>query len=196
MIAAPPCGDQFASVMLRAARLILNSVRKSAWPSESNSRGFEAAFAGNRLLGAFASEARGLIESGGDTVELAVGDGCSARAMPSMRAYFPYGPTIGLADRRACGRPIRRSCVDRPRRRSRRNCQLRTRARMFARAEVQVGGTALRIPMQALEDAKRRSAIHRQPVLPILGLSAVASDAVGCLQHLPLDRRSAPRAGC
>jgi CRP-like cAMP-binding protein len=116
----------------------------------------DEAFAGNRLLSTFSREARALIEPYGEMVELAPGEIVLRRGDEVKHSLFPIGQTmisiavelsgkrmievasIGL--RGAVGGII--SCGQAP---------------AFARATVLVGGPAYRVPMQVLEDAKRRS---------------------------------------
>jgi CRP-like cAMP-binding protein len=116
----------------------------------------DQAFAGNRLLSTFSREARALIEPYGEMVELAPGEIVLRRGDEVKHSLFPIGQTmisiavelsgkrmievasIGL--RGAVGGII--SCGQAP---------------AFARATVLVGGPAYRVPMQVLEDAKRRS---------------------------------------
>lgn len=116
----------------------------------------DEAFAGNRLLATFAREARALIEPFGTRVELAAGDIVVNRGDQVESSLFPIGQTmismiVTLSGNRsvevasigregAVGGII--SCGHAP---------------AFSRAEVLVGGTAFRVPMHALEDAKRRS---------------------------------------
>lgn len=116
----------------------------------------DQAFAGNRLLSTFPREARALIEPFGELVQLEAGQTVLNRGEAVQASLFPVdstmismsvelsgGRTIEVASigfRGAVGGII--SCGQAP---------------AFARATVLVGGSAYRVPMQALEDAKQRS---------------------------------------
>ena len=116
----------------------------------------DEAFAGNHLLSTFSPEARALIEPFGSIVRLETGEVVLNRGDEVQAALFPLDPTlisqvVELSDGRsveaaliglrgAVGGII--SCGQAP---------------AFANASVLVGGPAFRVPMQALEDAKRRS---------------------------------------
>ena len=116
----------------------------------------DEAFAGNRLLSTFPADARALIEPFGDVVTLDLGDIVHASGADVEATYFLFGPTmVTLVVTMPGGRSIEAasighegavggivSCGHAP---------------AFARAEVLVGGPALRVGMQALEDAKARS---------------------------------------
>ena len=116
----------------------------------------DEAFAGNRLLSTFSTEARALIEPYGETVQLNAGDVVLSRGEMVKSSLFPIGPTIiSLSVELSGGRTIEVASIG-----------LRGavggiiscgQAPTFARATVLVGGSAYRVPMQALEDAKRRS---------------------------------------
>lgn len=116
----------------------------------------DEAFTGNHLLSTLSPEARGLIEPHGTMIELTSGDIALTRGDQVETSLFPVGPTlltmevelsggravevamIGL--RGAVGGIV--SCGTAP---------------AFARARVLVGGSAYRVPMEALEEAKKRS---------------------------------------
>jgi CRP-like cAMP-binding protein len=118
------------------------------------------AFANNRLLSTFPAEARALIEPFGTIVQLDTGETVHARGSHVNCTFFPFGPAmISLAIDMANGRTIEVasighegavggivSCGHAP---------------AFARSQVLVPGPALRVPMEALEDAKMRSGLIR-----------------------------------
>jgi CRP-like cAMP-binding protein len=116
----------------------------------------DEAFAGNRLLSTFSTEARALIEPYGETVQLNAGEVVLSRGDMVKSSLFPIGPTmISLSVELNGGRTIEVASIG-----------LRGavggiiscgQAPAFARATVLVGGSAYRVPMRALEDAKRRS---------------------------------------
>ncbi|HEU4697381.1 MAG TPA: Crp/Fnr family transcriptional regulator [Sphingomicrobium sp.] len=116
----------------------------------------DEAFAGNRLLSTFSREARALIEPYGEMVELASGDVVLSRGEQVHASLFPVGQTmISMSVELSGGRSIEVASIG-----------LRGavggiiscgQAPAFAQATVLVGGPAYRVPMEALEDAKRRS---------------------------------------
>jgi CRP-like cAMP-binding protein len=116
----------------------------------------DEAFAGNRLLSTFSREARVLIEPYGEMIELTSGEVVLSRGEQVQASLFPIGQTmISMSVELSGGRSIEVASVG-----------LRGavggiiscgQAPTFAKATVLVGGPAFRVPMQALEDAKRRS---------------------------------------
>jgi DNA-binding MarR family transcriptional regulator len=116
----------------------------------------DEAFAGNRLLSTFSREARALIEPFGTMVQLETGEVVLSRGDPVLASLFPIGQTmISMAIELSGNRTVEAlligfrgavggiiSCGQAP---------------AFTQAKVLVGGPAFRVPMQALEDAKRRS---------------------------------------
>lgn len=116
----------------------------------------DRAFAGNRLLSTFSREARALIEPYGETVELAPGQTVIGRGEQVQASLFPINQTmISMSVELAAGRSIEVASIG-----------LRGavggiiscgQAPAFARASVLVPGSAYRVPMQALEEAKRKS---------------------------------------
>ncbi len=116
----------------------------------------DQAFAGNRLLSTFSREARALIEPFGEMVELDTGETVLSRGAQVEASLFPVGQTmVSLSVELSGGRTIEVASIG-----------LRGavggiiscgQAPTFASATVLVGGPAYRVPMQALEDAKRRS---------------------------------------
>ena len=116
----------------------------------------DEAFAGNRLLSTLRPDSRALLEPFSTIVELEVGDVIHPRGSDVQATYFPFdtamvtmvvdlsgGRSIEVASvghEGAIGGIV--SCGHAP---------------AFARSQVLVGGKALRIPMDTLEDAKMRS---------------------------------------
>jgi CRP-like cAMP-binding protein len=116
----------------------------------------DEAFAQNRLLSTFSREARALIEPFGIMVELEPGEQVLHRGRQVTSSVFPVGPAMitmvldldagrsievaSIGNEGAVGGIV--SCGHAP---------------AFTHAEVLIGGPALRIPMEALEDAKSRS---------------------------------------
>jgi CRP-like cAMP-binding protein len=116
----------------------------------------DRAFAGNRLLSTFPAEARALIEPYAELVELAQGDNLFKPGDLQSSSIFPFAQTmvcltVQLNDERsvevasigregAIGGIV--SCGHAP---------------AFSNAGVLIGGPALKLPLDALEDAKCRS---------------------------------------
>jgi len=116
----------------------------------------DAAFATNRLLSTFSPEARALIEPYGTLVDLHTGDVVLSRGEQVRSSLFPLDQSMitmvvdltggrsievaSIGSRGAVGGIV--SCGHAP---------------AFSRAEVLVSGSAYRVPMEALEDAKSRS---------------------------------------
>src|SRR5881628_3412080 len=113
-------------------------------------------FAGNYLLSTFSPEARALIEPFGSIVQLGTGDVVLNRGEDVVAALFPLDPTlISLVVELSDGRSVEAALIGR--RGAVGGIISCGQAPAFARASVLVGGPAFRVPMQALEDAKRRS---------------------------------------
>src|SRR5262245_38210862 len=116
----------------------------------------EEAFAGNRLLSTFSREARGLIEPHGSMVELETGEHVFSRGDEVEATLFPVGPTlISMAIELSGDRTIEALLIGR--RGAVGGIVSCGKTPAFARARVLVGGPAFRLPMPALEEAKRRS---------------------------------------
>jgi CRP-like cAMP-binding protein len=116
----------------------------------------DEAFSGNRLLSTFPQEARALIEPFGTIVTLEAGQVLHSRGSEVTDTYFPFGTAmVSLVVELPGGRSIEVasighegavggivSCGNAP---------------AFSRAQVLVGGPALQVPVEAIEDAKMRS---------------------------------------
>jgi CRP-like cAMP-binding protein len=116
----------------------------------------DEAFAGNRLLSTFPAEARAMVEPFATIVQLEVGEVVQDSGSHVDSTLFLFGPAMvsfvvhlsgnrsievaSIGHEGAVGGIV--SCGHAP---------------AFARAQVLVAGPALRIPMEALEDAKMRS---------------------------------------
>ena len=117
----------------------------------------DQAFARNRLLATFTREARALVEPAGTITHLEVGDVVLQRGRDVVTTYFPFDTTmismvVELGDGRsvevasigqegAVGGIV--SCGNAP---------------AFSQARVLIAGPALKVPMAAIEDSKKRSA--------------------------------------
>ena len=116
----------------------------------------DRAFAGNLLLATFTSEIRGLMEPGGELVELSVGERVLSRGQDVDWSYFPFGTTmISLVVELADGRSVQVASIGREGAVG--GIVSCGHAPAFSQAQVMVGGPAMRLPMQALEEVKRRS---------------------------------------
>ena len=116
----------------------------------------DEAFAGNSLLATFSSEARGLIEPFGTVVELETGETVLSHGDEVRSSLFPIGSTmISMAVELSGGRTVEVAMVGR--RGALGGIISCGKAPAFATAQVLVGGPAFRVPMEALEEAKRRS---------------------------------------
>jgi CRP-like cAMP-binding protein len=116
----------------------------------------DEAFAGNRLLSTFPAEARALIEPFGSMVQLESGHVVLSRGDEVKAALFPVGPTmISMAVELSGGRSVEVALIGR--RGAVGGIISCGQAPAFTRAIALVGGPAFRVPMPALEDAKRRS---------------------------------------
>jgi CRP-like cAMP-binding protein len=151
----------------------------------------DEAFAGNRLLSTFSPEARALIEPFGSIVELSVGEIVHPRGSDVEATYFPFRTAmISLVVELSGGRSIEVaslghegaaggivSCGHAP---------------AFARAQVLVAGSALKVPMAAVEDAKGRSGHVRNLFCRFSDyLLAQVMQSVACNAYHPIEQRAA-----
>jgi CRP-like cAMP-binding protein len=113
-------------------------------------------FAGNRLLATFSREDRALMEPYGEIVELSAGETVLARGDQVRTSVFPVGPTmITMTVQLSGGRSAEVALVGREGAVG--GIVSCGHAPAFSRAEVLVPGSAFRVPMEALEEAKRHS---------------------------------------
>lgn len=116
----------------------------------------DLAFAGNLLLATFSADYRALIEPDAEYVELKTGERVQTRGKDVEWTYFPYGTTmISLVVSLTDGRAIEVASIGREGAVG--GIVSCGHAPAFGDAVVQVGGPAIRVPMKALEEAKRRS---------------------------------------
>jgi len=116
----------------------------------------DEAFSGNRLLSTFDREARALIESEGTVVQMNTGDPVLERGEHVSSSLFPYGPTmVALVVDVSGPRSIEVASIGREGAIG--GIVSCGHAPAFSRANVLVPGSALRVPMVALEEAKQRS---------------------------------------
>jgi CRP-like cAMP-binding protein len=114
------------------------------------------AFSGNSLLATFSPEARKLLEPYGTIVALKAGQTAMPRGEQVTSSLFPIGPTlISLEIELSGGRTVEAAMIGR--RGAVGGIVSCGQAPAFSRAVVLVSGPAFRVPMEALEDAKKRS---------------------------------------
>jgi CRP-like cAMP-binding protein len=116
----------------------------------------DEAFAGNRLLATFSREARALVEPFGQMLELDPGEMILRRGEDVHSSLFLVGPTmVTLVVELGASRSIEVASIGREGAAG--GIVSCGHAPAFSRAEVLVPGPAFRVPMEALEDAKKRS---------------------------------------
>ena len=150
----------------------------------------DQAFAGNRLLSTFPPEARALVEPFAAIVDLKLGGVLHPSGADVDDTYFPFGTSMislvlevggstievaSIGHEGAVGGIV--SCGHAP---------------AFARAQVLVAGKALRVPMDALEDAKMRSGHIRNLFCRFSDyLLAQVMQSVACNTYHSIDQRAA-----
>lgn len=118
--------------------------------------GLDDAFAGNRLLSTFAEDARGLIEPHGLLVDLKRGDVVLNRGDQVRWSVFPLGETmVTMGVELSGGRSVEVASIGREGAVG--GIISCGQAPAFSHAVTLVPGPAMRIPMEALEKAKRAS---------------------------------------
>nr|MBA2467288.1 Crp/Fnr family transcriptional regulator [Sphingomonas sp.] len=116
----------------------------------------DQAFARNRLLATFASDARALLEPASEVVDLPLSTILHSSGEHVASSYFPFGPTmISLGVELADGRTIEVASIGQEGAVG--GIVSCGHAPAFAHAEVMVPGPALRVPMRLLEEAKMNS---------------------------------------
>lgn len=116
----------------------------------------DEAFAGNRLLSTFSREARALIEPFGTLIDLEPGQLVLERGEQVRASLFPVGPAvITMVVELSGGRSIEVASIGRGGAVG--GIVSCGQAPAYSRAEVLIGGRGFRVPMEALEDAKKRS---------------------------------------
>ena len=116
----------------------------------------DQAFAGNRLLSTFAAADRALIEPSSTMVDLAPGEVVLTRGEQVRTSLFPVGETtISMGVQILDGRTIEVASIGREGAVG--GIVSCGHAPAFSQAVVLIDGPALRVPMDALEDAKARS---------------------------------------
>jgi len=116
----------------------------------------DAAFSGNRLLTTFSNEDRALIEAFGSTVSLKSRQVIFDRDEALTTSLFPVGPTmISMSVELSGGRTVEVASIGREGAVG--GIVSCGHAPAFSRAWVLVPGPAFMLPLEQLEDAKRRS---------------------------------------
>lgn len=113
-------------------------------------------FSGNQLLSTFDADARALLGSVGEPIDLKPGDIVLTRGEEVRFSVFPIGETmISMAVELSGGRTVEVASVGREGAVG--GIVSCGHAPAFSRVQVLVPGPAFRVPMEALEDAKSRS---------------------------------------
>jgi CRP-like cAMP-binding protein len=116
----------------------------------------EEAFAGNLLLKTVSQDIRELLLAVSERVELPVGERVQTRGQDVEWSYFPFGSTmISLVVQLSDGRSIEVASIGREGAVG--GIISCGHAPAFGDARVQVSGSAMRVPMEAIERAKRQS---------------------------------------
>ena len=115
----------------------------------------DAAFAGNQLLSTFSSQARALLEPHGTLVELESGDIVLRRGEQVESSLFPFGSTMVSMTVELAGGSVEVASIGREGAIG--GIVSCGHAPAFSLSRVQVAGPALKLPMDALEEAKRES---------------------------------------
>jgi len=151
----------------------------------------DRAFAGNRLLSTFPSEARALIEPFAQVVELEAGSVVHQRGNDIAATYFPYGEAmVSLVVELADGRTLEVASIGHEGAVG--GIVSCGRAPAFGSAKVLVSGPALSVPMEPLEDAKARSAHIRNLFCRFSDfLLAQVMQSAACNAYHPIEQRAA-----
>ena len=148
-------------------------------------------FAGNHLLATLSSQARALVEPFGSIVELKTGEVVLNRGDHVETSLFPIGPTlIAMTVELAGGRTVEALLIGR--RGAVGGIISCGEAPAFTRAIVLVGGPAYRLPMTALEEAKRRSTFIANLFCRFSDyLLSQVMQSVACSAFHPVEQRAA-----
>src|SRR5215212_1855945 len=113
-------------------------------------------FAGNSLLSTFTAEARALIEPFGTMLEIGSGDVVLNRGDQVQATLFPLGSTlVSMTVVLSDGRTVETALIGR--KGAVGGIVSCGHAPAYTRAFALVGGPAFSVPMETLEEAKRRS---------------------------------------
>jgi len=148
-------------------------------------------FAGNHLLATLSGEARDLVEPYGSIVQLETGAVVLSRGDHPESSLFPIGPTlIAMTVELSIGRTVEALLIGR--RGAVGGIISCGEAPAFTRAIVLVGGPAYRLPMKALEEAKRRSPFIANLFCRFSDyLLSQVMQSVACSAFHPVEQRAA-----
>lgn len=150
----------------------------------------DEAFAGNRLLSTFSRDARALIEPDASIVELRIGEIVLNRGDSVEASLFPFGPTTISMLVKPNGRSVEVASVGREGAVG--GIISCGHAPAFSSAIVLVPGSALRVPIRALEEAKSRSAFIANLFCRFSDyLLAQVMQSVACNAFHPIEQRAA-----
>jgi CRP-like cAMP-binding protein len=151
----------------------------------------DQAFARNRLLATFPSEARAALEPYSSIVDLDLGSVVHARGQDVVHSYFPFGPTmVSLGLELGDGRTIEVASIGQEGAVG--GIVSCGHAPAFARAEVIVPGPALKIPMPRLEEVKLASGHIRNLFCRFSDyLLSQVMQSVACNAFHPIEARAA-----
>lgn len=151
----------------------------------------DRAFAGNLLLATFSADVRGLFEPHADIIEFTVGEHVQSRGRDVEWSYFPFGPTmISLVVELEDGRSVQVASIGREGAVG--GIVSCGHAPAFADAQVMVGGPAMRVPMEILEEAKSRSGFVANIFCRFSDyLLAEVMQSVACNSFHPIQQRAA-----
>ena len=151
----------------------------------------DEAFAGNSLLAALPTEARGLIEPHGTMVRLETGDTVLSRGANVEATLFPLGETmVSMAVELSGDRMIEALMIGR--RGAVGGIISCGKAPTFTRIIVLVGGPAYRVPMKILDEAKQRSPFVAHLFCRFSDyLLSQVMQSVACNAFHPIEQRAA-----
>jgi len=151
----------------------------------------DEAFAGNRLLCTFPSEARDLIAPSSEVVNLVQDVLVQKRGSTVQVSYFPFGPTmVSLMVELAGGREVEVASIGAEGAIG--GIVSCGRAPAFGTARVLVPGPALKVPMDKLEEAKMRSGHIRNIFCRFSDyLLSQVMQSVACNTFHPIEQRAA-----
>ena len=151
----------------------------------------DEAFAGNSLLAALPTEARGLIEPHGTMVRLQTGDTVLSRGANVEATLFPLGETmVSMAVELSGDRMIEALMIGR--RGAVGGIISCGKAPTFTKIIVLVGGPAYRVPMKILDEAKQRSPFVAHLFCRFSDyLLSQVMQSVACNAFHPIEQRAA-----
>lgn len=151
----------------------------------------DRAFAGNLLLATFPADVRGFFDSHSDIIDFALGEHIQSRGKDVEWSYFPFETTmISLVVQLDDGRSVQVASIGREGAVG--GIVSCGHAPAFADAQVMVGGPALRVPMNILEQTKGRSSFVANIFCRFSDyLLAEVMQSVACNSFHPIQQRAA-----